>query len=63
LCGFIVSAQFVSLEALEIPYYTALLGCGALKLSTARYEELLWGREPDPNGFVSHGYSPVMAAV
>lgn len=35
LAGFIVSAQFVSLEALEIPYYVALLGMGALKLSTA----------------------------
>lgn len=34
LCGFAVSASFVSLEALEIPYYTALLGCGAVKLAT-----------------------------
>lgn len=30
LCGFMVSAQFVSLEALEIPYYVALLGAGSL---------------------------------
>ena len=36
LCGFVVSAQFVSLESLEIPYYTALLGCGALKLASQR---------------------------
>ncbi|NQV23756.1 MAG: O-antigen ligase family protein [Rhodopirellula sp.] len=35
LAGFIASAQFVSLESLEIPYYTALLGCGALKLASA----------------------------
>ena len=35
LSGFVVSAQFVSLETLEIPYYTALLGCGALKLARA----------------------------
>ena len=63
LCGFIVSAQFVSLEALEIPYYTALLGCGALKLSTVRYEELLWGREADPYGLVPDGYAPALAAV
>jgi putative inorganic carbon (hco3(-)) transporter len=35
LAGFVVSAQFVSLESLEIPYYTALLGCGALKLASA----------------------------
>lgn len=34
LVGFIVSAQFVSLESLEIPYYVVLLGCGTLKLST-----------------------------
>lgn len=38
LCGFVVSAQFVSLESLEIPYYTALLGLGVLKLiSRPRY--------------------------
>jgi hypothetical protein len=34
LAGFLVSAQFVSLEALEIPYYVALLGMGALKLAS-----------------------------
>ena len=36
LCGFGVAAQFVSLEALEVPYYVALLGCGNLVL----YERL-----------------------
>jgi O-antigen ligase len=30
IIGFMVSAQFVSLEALEIPYYVALLGAGSL---------------------------------
>jgi probable O-glycosylation ligase (exosortase A-associated) len=30
LVGFMVAAQFVSLEALEIPYYVALLGAGTL---------------------------------
>ncbi|MFN9717226.1 MAG: O-antigen ligase family protein [Planctomycetota bacterium] len=30
LVGFMVAAQFVSLEALEIPYYVALLGAGSL---------------------------------
>jgi hypothetical protein len=30
LCGFGVAAQFVSLEALEVPYYVALLGAGGL---------------------------------
>lgn len=30
LCGFIVAAMFVSLEALEIPYYVALLGAGTM---------------------------------
>ena len=34
LAGFMVAAQFVSVESLEIPYYTVLLGCGALKLQT-----------------------------
>lgn len=30
LCGFGVAAQFVSLEALEIPYYVALIGAGSI---------------------------------
>ncbi len=30
LCGYAVSAQFVSLEFLEVPYYIALLGAGVL---------------------------------
>ncbi len=34
LVGFIVSAQFVSLEGLEIPYYIAIVGLGSLKLAT-----------------------------
>jgi len=32
LAGFAVSAQFVSLEGLEPPYYVAMLGAGLLKL-------------------------------
>jgi O-antigen ligase len=35
LVGFAVSAQFVSLKLLEVPYYVVLLGAGALKLATA----------------------------
>ncbi|HBJ36573.1 MAG TPA: hypothetical protein DDZ51_17825 [Planctomycetaceae bacterium] len=34
LVGFIVSAQFVTLEGLEIPYYVAIVGLGSLKLAT-----------------------------
>ena len=34
LAGFVVSAQFVSLEGLEIPYYVTLVGLGSLKLAT-----------------------------
>lgn len=33
LIGFAVSAQFVSLEGLEIPYYVTLLGAGILKVA------------------------------
>ena len=33
LCGFAVSAQFVSLKSLESPYYVALVGAGVLMLS------------------------------
>jgi O-antigen ligase len=32
IAGFVVSAQFVSLEGAEIPYYAVLIGVGALKL-------------------------------
>ncbi len=34
LIGFAVSAQFVSLPGLELPYYITLVGAGALKLSS-----------------------------
>jgi len=33
--GFIVAAQFVSLEGLELPYYICLLGAGTLKLRSS----------------------------
>ncbi|MBD3676021.1 MAG: O-antigen ligase family protein [Planctomycetaceae bacterium] len=32
LAGFMVAAQFVSLEGLEVPFYVTLLGAGALKV-------------------------------
>jgi probable O-glycosylation ligase (exosortase A-associated) len=32
LVGFTVSAQFVTVEAVELPYYVVLLGAGALKI-------------------------------
>ena len=32
LAGFMVAAQFVSLEALEIPYYVVLLGAGSITI-------------------------------
>lgn len=42
LTGFVVSAQFVSLEFLELPYYVVLLAAGALKVHSVRrpFEEL-----------------------
>ena len=39
LVGFMVAAQFVSLEALEVPYYVALLGAATLKLASQRESE------------------------
>jgi putative inorganic carbon (hco3(-)) transporter len=35
LVGFAVSAQFVTVEGLELPYYIALVGAGVLKLATS----------------------------
>jgi hypothetical protein len=34
LIGFAVAAQFVSLKMLDLPYFVALLGAGALKLAS-----------------------------
>jgi probable O-glycosylation ligase (exosortase A-associated) len=39
LTGFAVSAQFVSLQGLELPYYIGMLGAGALKLLSRAEEE------------------------
>ncbi|MHC4875299.1 MAG: O-antigen ligase family protein [Planctomycetota bacterium] len=63
LCGFAVSAQFVSLEALEIPYYTALLGCGALKLSQTKQPAFARDSEYDTAGADFSGMQPVYVAV
>ncbi len=41
--GFVVAAQFVSLEGLELPYYMALLGAGALKMMP----------QPDPSSVMA----------
>lgn len=40
LAGFIVSAQFVSLDLLEQPYYVALIGAGILRLRLRKPESL-----------------------
>jgi putative inorganic carbon (hco3(-)) transporter len=48
LVGFAVSAQFVSLEFLETPYYIALLGAGVLKLSTPFVTITRQGGRPNP---------------
>lgn len=39
MAGFAVAAQFVSLEALEVPYYVALLGAATLSVYSARERE------------------------
>lgn len=55
LCGFGVAAQFVSLEALEVPYYVALLGTGTLVLYSReqkqhrRLAEQQLEQAPDPD--------------
>ncbi len=53
--GFIISAQFVSAEGLEIPYYVALLGAGALKLAYSSEVspalEIMPGRPAAISGF------------
>ena len=51
LAAFVVAAQFVSLESLEMPYFIALLGAGVLKLNTkfALDDDGLY-----PEGIMSH---------
>ena len=41
ITGFMVSAQFVSLEGLELPYYVTMIGAGTLKLSSQKRD---WNR-------------------
>jgi len=45
--GFVASAQFVSLEGVEIPYYVAMLGVGVLKLQSAPNIELYSNHDND----------------
>ncbi len=58
LVGFILSAQFVSLEGLELPYYMTLVGLGSLKLDVL--EEAFASPESAPEPQVMTA-SPVMA--
>jgi putative inorganic carbon (HCO3(-)) transporter len=52
LVGFMVSAQFVTLEGLELPYYITMLGGGTLLGVQA------WQEQPVPTSSISH-YSTV----
>ena len=38
ICGFMVAAMFVSLEALEIPYYVCMLGAGTMVVYSKNYQ-------------------------
>lgn len=49
ITGFMVSAQFVSLEGLELPYYVTLLGAGTLKLFSLKTSG---SQVPSPVNFV-----------
>ncbi len=44
--GFMISAQFVSLEGLELPYYVTLLGAGAIKLISVPQPSRVMARMP-----------------
>jgi hypothetical protein len=58
LIGFMVAAQFVSLEALEIPYYVALLGAGSLAVHSRMYSH---GEATDEIPSAPAVYSPSFA--
>ena len=62
LIGFMVSAQFVSLEALEIPYYVALLGAGSLVVHARGVQVAQQAAQESAPALVSTGfanYAPV----
>jgi hypothetical protein len=42
LVGFMISAQFVSINFLELPYYINLFGAGVLKLSSVTEWSASW---------------------
>ena len=46
LIGFLIAAQFVSLESLEIPYYVCLIGIGTLKLASTPSKDSAWDVAP-----------------
>ena len=58
LVGFILSAQFVSLEGLELPYYMTLVGLGSLKLDVLEEAFATPESAPEPQVMTA---SPVMA--
>ena len=39
MSGFIASAQFVTVDGIELPYYIALIGAGVLKVASAAEAE------------------------
>jgi putative inorganic carbon (HCO3(-)) transporter len=49
LVGFMVSAQFVAVEGVELPYYITLIGAGVLKLASAP-AAVSEGTAPVPDG-------------
>jgi len=64
LISFIVAAQFVSLEALEIPYYVALLGAGSLAVhSRMRQSGDPAESELVPDGFTAESLTTIAAAT
>ncbi len=53
--GFMVSAQFVSLEGLELPYYLTMIGAGTLKLCSQKRQALaLHPQWQHPGQFPQH---------
>lgn len=65
LVGFLASAQFVTVEGVELPYYLALMGAGTLRVTTVRRDERLPSPDLDDHGDVESeldsAESPMMA--
>ena len=60
LMGFAISAQFVTVEGVELPYYVTLIGAGVLKLASAPAPSAPPETHEDPATRSEHGIAQIL---